>query len=151
MTEDNKTILANLAVTIGEKEESIHKLTNRINELTEQCNELNRKASVVSPDQMRRYFRCLDESDEDCALCPFSKECDIFAQHVIHSSLCHFMANMNVGEGKRMNLTKTYEEIEAEILGAKDEIERLGKILAEKDATITELRKQIKELTHGKE
>lgn len=41
MTEDNKTILANLAITIAEKEASIQRLTNRINELIDQCNALN--------------------------------------------------------------------------------------------------------------
>lgn len=44
---------------------------------------------------------------------------------------------------------KTYEELEAELLGAKDEIERLGKILTEKDATITELRCAITELLYN--
>lgn len=39
MTEDNKTTLANLAITIAEKEAHIQRLTNRIAELTRQCDE----------------------------------------------------------------------------------------------------------------
>lgn len=35
---------------------------------------------------------------------------------------------------------KTYEELEAELRDAKDEIEKLGRICEEKDAKITELR-----------
>lgn len=46
MTEDNKTILANLAITIAEKEEDIKRLTNRIQVLTDQCNELDRKRKL---------------------------------------------------------------------------------------------------------
>lgn len=55
MTEDNKTILANLAITIAEKEASIQRLTNRINELVYQCNALNNERHgaemVVTPQQ----------------------------------------------------------------------------------------------------
>lgn len=105
MTEDNKTILANLAITIAEKEASIQRLTNRINELIDQCNALNnerhRAEMVVTPQQRTTLGQMVKDG---------------------------------------MLTFKTYEELEAELLGAKDEIEQLGKILTEKDATITELR-----------
>lgn len=41
------------------------------------------------------------------------------------------------------------EKLEAKLQNAKDEIERLGKILTEKDATITELRCAITELLYN--
>lgn len=104
MTEDNKTILANLAITIAEKEASIQRLTNRINELIDQCNALNnerhRAEMVVTPQQRTTLGQMVKDG----------------------------MLTFN-----------THNELEA-LLGAKDEIERLGKILTEKDATITELR-----------
>lgn len=105
MTEDNKTILANLAITIAEKEASIQRLTNRINELIDQCNALNnerhRGEMAVTPQQRTTLGQMVKDG---------------------------------------MLTFKTYEELEAELLGAKGEIERLGKILTEKEATITELR-----------
>ena len=114
MTEDNKTILANLAITIAEKEASIQRLTNRINELIDQCNALNnerhRGEMVVTPQQRTTLGQMVKDG---------------------------------------MLTFKTYEELEAELLGAKGEIERLGKILTEKDATITELRCAITELLYN--
>lgn len=104
MTEDNKTILANLAITIAEKEASIQRLTNRINELIDQCNALNnerhRAEMVVTPQQRTTLGQMVKDG----------------------------MLTFN-----------THNELET-LLGAQDEIERLGKILTEKDATITELR-----------
>lgn len=45
--------------------------------------------------------------------------------------------------GNPIRIAKTYGELKAELIGAKDEIEKLGKILEEKDATITELRAEL--------
>ena len=113
MIEDNKTILANLATTIAEKEASIQRLTNRINELIDQCNALNNKRHR--------------------------------AEMVVTPQQCTTLGQM-VKDG--MLTFNTHNELEA-LLGAKDEIERLGKILTEKDATITELRCAITELLYN--
>lgn len=45
--------------------------------------------------------------------------------------------------GNPIRIAKTYGELKAELIGAKDEIEKLGKILEEKDAKITELRQEL--------
>lgn len=132
MTEDNKTILANLAITIAEKETSIQRLTNRINELVDQCNALNNERHgqemVVTPQQRTT----LGEMFKDGMLKFKSYE--------------ELEAELHDAKDKIEKLGCICEEKDAKITDYHKEVDRLTAILKERDAEIAKLRLMVPEI-----
>lgn len=129
MTEDNKTILANLAITIAEKEASIQRLTNRINEIVDQCNALNnerhRAEMVVTPQQRIT----LGEMFKDGMLKFKSYE--------------ELETELHDAKDEIEKLGCVCEEKDAKITDYHKEIDRLTAILRERDAEIAKLRRMV--------